>query len=58
MNEQNKVLTPEEFKTEMQKIYDSHEPDWEAVECLTQNLMCDLLRSLGYGEGLNIYWSD
>lgn len=50
-----RILTPEEFKTEMQKIYDLHEPDLEAVHCEMDTLMCNLLVGLGYGEGIAIF---
>jgi hypothetical protein len=51
-------MTPEEFKTKMQEIrkelYDE-ENDEEACHCCMDNLMCELLVSLGYGAGVNVF---
>ena len=56
----SKPLTPDEFTTAMQAIYNriseyynSYDPSDAHNEA--DVLMCDLLRSLGYGDGVDIF---
>ncbi|HEY9550599.1 MAG TPA: hypothetical protein VIR45_13970 [Kiloniellaceae bacterium] len=49
------MMTPEEFARRMREIEDENKGDWEAAHCHATNLVCDLLRSLGYGDGANIF---
>lgn len=51
-------MTPEEFRDKMRAIFaedkDSY-PDLEASHANADGLMCELLRQLGYGEGVEIF---
>ena len=50
--------TPEEFAAKMQEAYETHyvkEDDEEVVHIVMDGIMCDLLRQLGYGEGIDIF---
>ena len=47
-------MTPEEFKTKMQSIPD-YPTDKEAAHSEADDLMCDLLEELGYGEGVAVF---
>lgn len=53
------VMTPEEFKETMKNAICTYKFNGELDEELTHNvmdhIMCDLLRSLGYGEGIDIF---
>ena len=46
-------MTPEEFKEKMKNIWDKY--DEEDGHDLADRLMCDVLRQLGYGEGVEIF---
>ena len=52
-------MTPEEFKKEMADAveYFINERRWdqESLHRCMDRLMCDLLRELGYGEGIDIF---
>ena len=51
-------MTPEEFKNEMQKISNQLGKkfcDEEITHSKADDLMCDLLRELGYGEGVDVF---
>lgn len=51
-------MTPEEFKQAMTDAYRywwEAEHDEEYVHHNMDDIMCDLLRSLGYGEGIDIF---
>ena len=51
-------MTPEEFKNEMQKISNQRGEkfcDEEITHSKADDLMCDLLRELGYGEGVDVF---
>lgn len=51
-------MTPEEFAAKMQKVYDLHyikEDDEEVVHSVMDTIMCNLLRQLGYGDGVDIF---
>lgn len=54
----NVPMTPEEFKQAMTDAYHQHyeiDNDEEVVHVTMDCIMCDLLRSLGYGEGIDIF---
>ena len=51
-------MTPEEFKNEMQKISNQlgkNHCDEEITHAEADDLMCNLLRELGYGEGVDVF---
>lgn len=58
-------MTPEEFKTHMENIskdvmeLDDQNPDMpsmiEAAHIKADELMCEILTDLGYGEGIEIF---
>lgn len=56
---EDNIMTPEEFKEAMKTAiitYDfNRELDEELTHVVMDNTMCDLLRSLGYGEGIDIF---
>jgi hypothetical protein len=54
--EVTKILTPEEFKAAMSQAFDKC--DTESAHVYADELMCDLLRKLGYGEGIDIFDSE
>ncbi len=47
-------MSPEEFKEAMENI-DDHFSDPEFLHVKMDELMCKTLRSLGYGEGVDIF---
>lgn len=47
------MMTPAEFADKMREI--SRAGDTEMDHCEADDLMCALLRSLGYGEGVDIF---
>lgn len=49
----NKVMTPDEFKEKMNLIVSKKNIESGHVEM--DSLMCDLLITLGYGEGVKIF---
>lgn len=54
----NTPMTPEEFKQAMSDAYHKYyeiEYDEELVHDVIDGVMCELLRSLGYGEGIDIF---
>lgn len=57
----NNVMTPEEFKQAMADVYHEHwrpnHYDEEDGHIAMDTIMCDLLRDLGYGEGIDIFKS-
>lgn len=56
----NTPMTPEEFKQAMADAYHKYwviENDEEFVHIEMDEIMCDLLRDLGYGEGIDIFES-
>lgn len=63
MNEQ--VMTPEEFRDKMKEASELkihmpdlgivHRHDTEESHVQMDDIMCKLLRSLGYGEGIDIF---
>lgn len=48
-------MTPEEFKTEMQEIADNYNTEIRHIEA--DDLMCKLLKELGYSEGVDVFES-
>lgn len=46
-------MTPEEFKKRMIEI--STETDTETRHVVADELMCEVLESLGYGEGVEVF---
>ena len=46
-------MTPEQFKQKMKKISKSF--DTEGAHAEADDLMCELLRVLGYSDGIDIY---
>lgn len=51
-------MTPEEFKNRMLEISDQlgkNFCDEEITHSEADGLMCDLLRELGYGEGVDVF---
>lgn len=54
----NTPMTPEEFKQAMADAYRywrEVEHDQEYVHCIMDGIICDLLRDLGYSEGIDIF---
>lgn len=52
------TMTPDEFKQAMADArhkFDEDKYDEEYVHIKMDDIMCDLLRSLGYGEGIDIF---
>lgn len=47
------MLTPEQFKIKMQELDNDYDP--ELSHCNADDLMCNLLIELGYGEGIKIF---
>lgn len=50
-------VTPEEFAAEMRRLYEEEGDDEESVHSYMDIAMCDLLRRLGYGDGVTIFES-
>ena len=48
-----KQMTREEFKNKMQAIADKRDAEGGHIEA--DDLMCELLKELGYGEGVEIF---
>ena len=48
-------MTPDEFKETMQKIADIEPLGDVHAHITADNLMCQLLRTLGYSEGVEIF---
>ena len=48
-------MTPEEFKERMKKICKDDDYNDEELHIFADDLMCKLLRSLGYGDGVEIF---
>jgi hypothetical protein len=48
-----KPITPEEFRNRMETISENY--DVECGHSDMDDLMCEVLRSLGYGEGVDIF---
>lgn len=48
-------MTPEQFKDKMLEIIKTNEDDPENAHPEADDLLCDLLKELGYGEGIKLY---
>jgi hypothetical protein len=48
-------ITPDEFYARMTELQRDKGGDLEAWHSLADNLMCDLLRQLGYDRGVDVY---
>ncbi len=51
-------MTPEEFAVQMREAYEHHyveNDDEEYVHIVMDDIICNLLRQLGYGEGIDIF---
>jgi hypothetical protein len=50
-----KKMTPAEFKRKMLEIADTVEVDQEQAHCEGDDLMIEVLRQHGYGEGCRVF---
>lgn len=50
-------MTPEEFALEMSEIKENYNYDQENCHFMMDCTMCDLLRELGYEDGVDIFAS-
>jgi hypothetical protein len=48
-------MSPKEFTKKMKEIAKKYEGDEEAVHAKMDELMCDTLTKLGYGDGVDIF---
>ena len=48
-------MTPTEFKEKMIEIADEFDEDEELRHIKADELMCELLADLGYGEGVEVF---
>lgn len=53
MKNDDRPITPEEFKSEMARLANSN--DIEGSHGDMDDLMCNVLRSIGYGDGIDIF---
>jgi hypothetical protein len=51
-------MTPEEFAKRMQAIYDRPHGDEEIKHAAADDLLCQVLRELGYDAGVDIFEND
>lgn len=49
------AMTPEEFAARMREIAKDAAGDREAAHSHADNLMCEALKALGYGEGVEVF---
>ena len=49
------MLTPEEFADRIRAIFQDVDHDVERAHGEADELLCDLLRELGYGDGVTIF---
>ena len=54
MAAKQKTITPEEFKNAIQKAFDDNIEEGHGK---ADDIMCELLESLGYGEGVQVFKS-
>jgi hypothetical protein len=52
--EDGKPMSPDEFKSRMRWVYRTP-VDVESAHIAADDLMCELLRSLGYGGGITVF---
>lgn len=50
-------MDAEQFEAEMSLIKETYSDDEEALHIAYDNLMCEVLRGLGYGKGIDIFES-
>lgn len=48
-------MDPQEFCNEMRRIKNEYRSDWEKRHFLMDELMCKVLKELGYEEGVILY---
>jgi len=48
-------MSPEEFTEKMLAINETHGCDIEESHCMADDLMCDLLKELGYDGGVFVF---
>lgn len=48
-------MSPEEFTKEMRECFPAEGYDEEGAHSAADHIMCDLLRELGYNEGVEIF---
>ena len=51
----NEVMSPEAFKKEMERIVEVKDWDIEVMHGQMDDLMCDVLKSLGYRSGVEVF---
>lgn len=49
------IISPESFKATMKLIKNKYEDDWELRHIYMDELLCETLKGLGYGEGVEIF---
>jgi hypothetical protein len=49
------MMTPKQFTETMQKLKEQYGGDTETFHVTADGLLCELLRELGYHEGIAIY---
>ena len=54
MGRKPKVMTPEQFLEEMEKIF-MNRHDTEQDHSAGDSLMCEVLTQLGYGDGVRVF---
>jgi hypothetical protein len=55
MRKEEAILTPTEFKEEMERIVSEFEYDKEAAHAKMDKLMTAVLISMGYEDGIKVY---
>jgi hypothetical protein len=55
MSEKNTSMTPDEFAEKMREIKKCYGHDRENRHWEMDGLLCDMLKSLGYAEGVEIF---
>ena len=53
INSDENIPTPDEFLKDMQRVADSNDTEWKHG-CM-DDMMCDLLEQLGYGEAIEVF---
>lgn len=48
-------MTPEQFRDRMKEIDEKYSADTEGAHGRADDLLCEVLRHLGYGEGVAIF---
>ena len=55
MKKENNPITPDEFRDAMIDISNTTPGDVEVTHMMMDALMCDVLRSLGYEKGVDVF---